>query len=148
MTIKHYPGLCDCCHRHGTVGVGSSGYIPMSFGWCLQCLREKTHPEPEWVLAYLYWEVGTAGEGLREDEELPGTFRDGRYWTWREWADRFAKEWEPPPTHYSSDWTGRIGSDPPQWLWRLAFSYDCEQPLERWRAEVQRFVRFWYLCEG
>jgi len=88
--------LCDCCHKNPMVSVNSSGYGAISFAWCAECLTHQTHPEPEWILAYLYYEVGDHGEGLVADEYLPGTFKDGRYWTWREWAD-WAKTQPDPP---------------------------------------------------
>lgn len=165
--MEHWPGICECCRRHGIVGVASSGYGAVSFGWCMQCLRHPTHPEPEWVLAYLYYDVGDHGDGLVADELLPGTFRDGRYWTWREWADRFAKEFEPPPSYDSYAWTGREPTLPPLWLQRLAYpTYSCEDcegsiqygchcsydgavapgiGPERWRVALRRFLKFWWM---
>jgi hypothetical protein len=88
--------MCDCCHVNEAIGAASSGYIPYSFAWCRTCLQHPVHPEPEWVLSYLYYEVGDHGKGLVPDDQLPGTFKDDRYWTWREWADWAATQPDPP----------------------------------------------------
>ncbi len=72
-------GQCDCCHVEPAVGVGSSACVPMSFAWGAECLKRSV--EPEMVLSYLYYEVGDHGEGLVPDEQLPGTYKDGKYWT-------------------------------------------------------------------
>lgn len=78
-------GKCDCCQKEQASGAAASGYVPMSFAWCNECLTR--HVEPEMVLQYLYYMVGDHGEGLVPAEQLPGTYKDNKYWTWQEYAD-------------------------------------------------------------
>lgn len=157
--------VCDCCHRpeQKVVGVASSGFIAMSFAWCGECLQQ--HVEPEWVLSYLYYEVGDHGENLIADEHLPGTWKDGRYWTWEQWKDWARTQPDPmydlPETEAfnSSLWTGRRPrneADVPQWLLHLAWPLNvapwdgrlhpwAEPPQPRWRYALRRLLA---LCWG
>lgn len=145
---------CDCCGRPGVVGVASSGYAAISFAWCAECLRSEFHPEPEMILMYLYYDVGDHGTGLVDDEHLPGTWKDGRYWSWADWRDWRRTQPDPHDPYWdgydSSAWTGRRPRDVAevnQWLLNLAWPKDevlpwGPVPQPRWRTLLQRWLAF------
>ncbi len=147
---------CDCCGRGDVVGVASSGYAAISFAWCAECLRSEFHPEPEFILMYLYYDVGDHGHGLVEDEYLPGTWKDGRYWSWADWRDWRRTQSDPKPDPYwdgyaSASWTGRYPTDVsevPKWLMELAWPDDAspwgERPVPRWRSALRVWLTLWY----
>lgn len=147
---------CNCCGRPGVVGVASSGYAAISFAWCAECLGSGFHPEPEWILMYLYYDVGDHGQGLVDDEYLPGTWKDGRYWSWADWRDWRRTQPDPLPDPYwdyyeSSSWTGRMPADVsqvPKWLYRIAWwdifnkGGGLATNVPKWKESTGRFVRF------
>lgn len=76
---------CDVCNTADNIaGVASSSIGAISFCFCKTCLSNNA--EPEFCLEYLYSEVGNEGLGLAEHVANYTTFKDGKYWTWDEWA--------------------------------------------------------------
>lgn len=94
------PGPCGCCGRSEPdvtiLGVASSGMLPMSILWCLECLEKPAEPEIAFInLAYTIWDDTKkaadddrleAAEGMKD----LWTWRDGAYINWPEWNKKYA----------------------------------------------------------
>jgi hypothetical protein len=74
---------CDVCGQPA-LGVASSCVGAISWAFCRECINQQA--EPEFSFFYLYDDVSHDGEGLAEWVECLRTFKDGRYWTWKEWV--------------------------------------------------------------
>lgn len=75
--------VCDVCNKNNAAGVCASPFGPVSYAYCTECLGNGADPESSFE--YLYWFVGSRGEGLAEGVKEAATFKDGRYWKWEEW---------------------------------------------------------------
>lgn len=85
---------CDICRREDNIaGVASSPFGPISFCYCIPCLQMGA--QPEFILEYLYSDVGTEGEGLHDAVKEVFTFKDDKYWTWTDWVAW--RKLNPPP---------------------------------------------------
>lgn len=89
--------ICDVCLTGETIGVCSSAVGPISNAYCAECHRRMA--EPEWSFNYL-WDGVCDGDITKLAEFVLdlSTFKDGRYWTFAEWAEWRQWQWfEPDP---------------------------------------------------
>jgi hypothetical protein len=70
---------CEVCGGQAK-GVCSSTIGAYSAAYCQECLNR--HAEMYWGFIYLYYMVGTRGDGLSDWVKQLTTYRDGHYITW------------------------------------------------------------------
>lgn len=84
MKMTHKDMVCNvCCKSEQIAGVAASPLGPISFCYCVPCLQVGA--QPEFMLEYLYSEVGIEGEGLADWVSEVVTFKENEYWTWDRW---------------------------------------------------------------